>query len=125
MKGQPTKSRCQRNWTLGNLVRGLLYFSSRKRGVFFPSLLVSVFPLSDGIQILVLYSFECADTSYRDLESILIVEEFVASDMGAEKNPEKTIAGGKKTFPYNWMLGETWVPSHPFFGWLCNSDYWE
>ena len=96
---------------------------------FFPSLLVSVFPLSDGIQILVLYSFECADTSYRDLESILIVEEFFASDIGAEKKPGKNHRWGQKTIPYNWMLGVNMGAKAPFFGGFATAtignDRWE
>lgn len=53
--------------------------------------------LSDGIQSLVLYSIECADTSFRDLESFLLVERFIASE----------IFRGKKCW-------EMWVPNHFF-----------
>lgn len=62
--------------------------------------------LSDGIQSLVLYSIECADTSFRDLESFLLVERFIASE----------IFRGKKCW-------EMWVPNRLFW-WPCN-DYWE
>lgn len=86
MKGQPTKSGCPTNWEFSF---GLRYYSSA----------ISFFRanLSDGIQSLVLYSIECADTSFRDLESFLLVERFIASE----------IFRGKKCW-------EMWVPNHVF-----------